>query len=502
MNLIKNIKRVWFVSCWIVMLVTAQFQYVSAQTSSSAHTRPNILFLLADDWGWPSADLYGDSIIQLPSFDWVASHGMLFNNAFCAAPSCSPSRASILTGEYPHRLEEGSQLWGILSARFPNYAVLLEKAGYKIGLQGKGYGPNGNEDLGGYKHNPAGRQYKDFADFLDSLKVGQSFCFWFGSHKPHRPYPKGVGEGLTIAPGKVQVPGFLPDVPEIRKDFLDYYYEVQEFDSACGEIIRLLRQKGLLENTLIVMSGDNGFPFPRAKANVYDGGTHVPLAVAWSGVIKPGSISNAFVNLSDLAPTFLESARLPIPKEMTAKSLLSILRGTSDGAQRDHVYLEMERHAYARVGNVGYPMRAIRTKSFLYIRNFEPERWPAGDSSALSRLGIFADCDESPSKEFIIAHPHLRPKYPGNKTYYQLAFGKRPSEELYDLKKDPYEMNNLAEDSSYKVMVVNFRKELKEQMQTTDDPRAKRPHTDVFDHYPYYGSEYIEQFPSKKGKSD
>ena len=490
--------KLWIVACFAVALLAVRADQACAQSAMASRSRPNILFLLADDWGWPVADVYGDSVVRVPTFDWVASHGMVFNNAFCAAPSCSPSRASILTGQYPHHLEEGSQLWGILTTKFPNYAVLLEKAGYRVGLHGKGYGPNGNEKLGGYAHNPAGRSYKDFGVFLDSLKTGQPFCFWFGSHKPHRPYPKGIGASLGIDPGTIQVPGFLPDVAEVQKDFIDYYYEVQEFDSACGEIIKLLREKGLLDNTLIVMSGDNGYPFPRAKANLYDGGTHIPLAIAWKGVVKPATTTDAFVRLSDLAPTFLESAGLPVPPEMTAKSLLPILKGTSGDAGRDRVYLEIERHAFARAGNVGYPMRAIRTKDYLYIRNFEPERWPAGDPTPLSRLGIFADCDGSPSKEFIIAHPELKPAYPGDKTYYELAFGKRPQEELYDLKKDPFEMNNLAGDAASKSVIAGFRNELARQMRASDDPRALDPHTDVFNHYPYYGGEFKGRASAKK----
>jgi arylsulfatase A-like enzyme len=492
----KNIGKEFFICCMVLLNVISTPKNATSQTADSIHSHPNILFLLADDWGWPSANLYGDSVIKLPTFDWIAAQGMLFNNAFCAAPSCSPSRASILTGEYPHQLEQGSQLWGTLLPKFPNYTVLLENAGYLVGLTGKGYGPSGNERSAGYVHNPAGKHYKNFSDFLDAVKKGQPFCFWFGSHKPHRPYPRGIGRNLDTPPAGVQVPAYLPDVREIQEDFLDYYFEVQQFDSACRRIVLLLKEKDLLKNTLIVMSGDNGFPFPRAKANLYDGGTHIPLAVMWKGVVTPKTVSNAFVSLADLAPTFLEAAGLPIPRQMTARSMLSILKGRKKDHPWDRVYLEMERHAYARKGNVGYPMRAIRTEKYLYIRNFEPERWPAGDPVSLSRLGAFADCDASPSKEFVITHDRLRIKK-SNETYFQAAFGKRPAEQLYVLKSDPYEMNDVAGNKRYRAILIRFRKELEKWMEKTNDPRANDPHTDVFNTYPYYGQELEDTILSK-----
>jgi arylsulfatase A-like enzyme len=476
-----NIKRKLLL-CIILLSGT-----VYCSKAQQANQKPNILFLFADDWSWPHAGVYGDAVVNTSTFDSLAHAGMLFTHAFCASPSCSPSRAAVLTGQYPHRLEAGSQLWGTLPKKFPTYTSLLEKAGYFVGSFQKGYGP-GNIYAGGYQHNPAGKRYKSFAAFLEEVKPGQPFCFWYGSHDPHRPYKKGSGKKAGMDPAKVNVPPWLPDVPEVRSDLLDYYVEVERFDNNCSKVLSLLKQKGLLKNTLVVISGDNGKPFPRAKANVYDGGTHIPLAVVWRGKIKAGSVNKSFVNLADLAPTFLQIAGLSIPKEMTAHSLLPILLGDKPETDRSRVYLEIERHAYARKGNVGYPMRAIRTKNFLYIRNFEPERWPAGDPELVFSVGPFGDCDPSPSKDFILSHRSLHiDNNASAPTYFQLAFGKRPKEELYDLNKDPNQMHNVAGEEKYKMILLSFRQQLQNWMWKTDDPRAFHPHTDIFNHYPYYG---------------
>lgn len=454
--------------------------------------RPNILFLFADDWSWPNAGVYGDTVVQTPTFDKLAREGMLFTNAYCTSPSCSPSRAAVLTGQYPHRLGPGSVLWGTLPKKIPVYTTLLEKASYLVGEYHKGYGPT-NYKAGEYHHNPAGRKYKSFSAFLDSLEAGQPFCFWYGSHDPHRPYKKGSGAKAGMNPAKVQVPAYLPDNSVIRKDLLDYYVEVQQFDSACARVISLLKENGLFKNTFIVISGDNGKPLPRAKANVYDAGTHAPLAIVWPGKIKPGQTFDGFVNLQDLAPTFLDVSGLKIPEQMTGQSLMPILLGKSDGSKRDRVYLEIERHAYVRPGNVGYPMRAIRTDDFLYIHNFEPERWPAGYPKKIYSVGPFGDCDSSPSKNFILNHRSLRPngEIAGTSeqlpTYFQLAFGKRPADELYDLRKDPYELHNVSGKKKYHHVLLKFRQMLQNWMWKTDDPRATNPHTNIFNTYPYYG---------------
>ena len=454
--------------------------------AAPADRRPNILLCIADDWAWPHASIYGDPVVRTPTFDRVAREGVLFTHAFSAAPSCTPSRAAILTGQAPHRLEEGGNLWGFLPAKFAVYPDLLEQAGYFVGFTRKGWGP-GDFKAGGRTRNPAGPQFADFAEFLRQAPRDRPFCFWFGSHDPHRPYQRDAGLKAGMKPELVRVPPFWPDAEQVRRDVLDYYFEVQRFDRETGELLALLEQQGRLDNTLIVITGDNGWPFPRSKANLYDAGTRQPFAVRWPARVPGGRRLEDFVNLADLAPTFLEAAGLkPLP-EMTGRSLLGLLTGREKPGRRNEVFLERERHANVRRGDLSYPIRALRTREFLYLRNFRPDHWPAGDPELYHSVGPFGDCDDGPTKRFILA----RRDDPRFACYFELCFGKRPAEELYELRKDPHQTLNLAGRPEYAAVQRRLRRRLEEWMKQTGDPRAFSD-DDRWDRYPYFGA------PAKK----
>ena len=464
------------------LLALAAWVIVSGIARAAApDERPNILFCLADDWSWPHAGVYGDRVIRMPNFERVAREGMMFNYCFSAAPSCTPSRAAMLTGQYPHRLREGGNLWGTLPKKYPVYPELLEAAGYDGGLWGKGWGP-GDFKPGGYSRNPAGRQFKSFAQFLGSVPDGKPFCFWLGSHDPHRPYDPGAGVAAGLKPDNVHVPAFWPDVPEVRGDILDYYARCQRFDAQLGEALSLLEKSGRLRNTLVLVSGDNGWPFPRAKCNLYDAGTRQPLAVLWPAKVKPGTVSDEFINMTDFAPTFLEAAGLTPPAQMTGRSFLGLLAGTEKPGSRSVAFVERERHANVRKGDLGYPMRAIRTREFLFVRNLKPDRWPAGDPEMWKAVGPFGDCDDGLTKQFILGHRE-DPKY---SKYFDLCFAKRPGEELFDVAKDPDNIHNLAADPQYADAKSKLAGQLDRWMKETDDPMAAGA-DDPFDRYPYYG---------------
>lgn len=469
---------------------------VSAQPATGGKdSRPNILFCLADDWGWPHAIEYGDKVVKTPNFDRVAREGVLFNFCFSAAPSCTPSRASILTGQAPHRLAEGGNLWGFLPSRFAVYPDLLEKAGYAVGEARKGWGP-GDFHAGGFTRNPAGPTFKTFEEFLKTVPDGKPFCFWWGSTQPHRPYKKGSGVAAGMKIEDVVVPPYLPDVPEVRSDILDYYAAVQDFDGQVGQCLAALEQRGVLDNTIVVVSGDNGWPFPRGKANLYDAGTRQPLAVRWPAKAKAGRVLDQFVILTDLAPTFLEAAGLKIPGDMTGHSILGLLTG-EDTAARDAAFAERERHANVRAGDASYPCRAIRTRDFLYIHNFALDRWPAGDPEKWKSVGSFGDIDGGPSKDFIIGHRDEEKFH----TFFELACGKRPAEELYDVRKDPYELKNVAGHPDYAAAQEKLRAELQKWMSDTADPRAVNPADDAWSHYEYFGEGPASRVGKKTGKA-
>src|SRR5688572_23966206 len=255
------------------LLIVSTFVPSESRTAEVQDSRPNILFCIADDWSFPHAGALGDKVVRTPNIDRLAREGVVFTNAFCAAPSCTPSRAAILTGRYPHELEQGGNLWSFLPAKFKVVPDVLEESGYGVGHTRKGWGP-GNFPAGGRERNPAGPNFRSLGEFLE--KSGEKpFWFWFGSQDPHRPYVRGSGAKAMLEAGKVEVPKVWPDTAEIRNDILDYYLEVERFDREIGELIVELEKAGKLKNTIVIVTADNGMPFPRAKANLYDLGSRV-----------------------------------------------------------------------------------------------------------------------------------------------------------------------------------------------------------------------------------
>lgn len=448
------------------------------RAATAPDSRPNILFCIGDDWGWPHAGAHGDKTVRTPHFDRVAREGALFNHAYCASPSCTPSRASILTGQMFYRLEQSANLWSTLDTKFKVYPTLLEQAGYTIGLTRKGWGP-GDFRVGGWTQNPAGPSFRNFETFFAQAPKDKPFCFWFGTNDPHRAYDPGSGLQSGLKLEDVVVPPFLPDVPEVRSDILDYYAEVERADREIGQMLSILEQAGKLENTIVVITGDNGWPFPRGKTNLYDYGCRQPLAIRWGAGMKGGRVIDDMVSFCDFAPTFLEAAGLQPLAEMTGRSFLGVLKSHQSGrvdAKRDRVIVGRERHvgANSRPGNVGYPMRAIRTHRYKYIRNYFPDRWPVANPPA------FADCDNGPTKSYLVKNaddPKVKP-------LFELSFGQRPAEELYDLGADPHEMKNLADDPACASIKKQLAADLEQYLRSTADPRIVGG-AEKFDEYLY-----------------
>ncbi len=478
-----------FISLWIT---GCQLTSVSPSGETLAGSRPNILFVISDDQSFPYASAYGDSSIHTPAFDRVAREGILFNNAFVASPGCSPSRAALLTGLNCWQLKEAGTHASLFPREFVAFPDLLEQAGYFIGFTGKGWGP-GDFRSSGRERNPAGRLINDremdsppeisntdyagnFGDFLAERPEGQPFFFWLGTHEPHRRFKKGIGREHGMDPSKVRVPAFLPDVAEVRDDMLDYGFEIQWFDQHLERAIRLLEEAGELDNTLIVVTSDNGMPFPRAKANVYEYGIHVPLAVRWGDKIKGGRISDDLVSLIDLFATFVDLAGAPYPEyKVESNSLLPLLGSTKSGVidtMRKEIFSSRERHSSSRWNNLGYPQRAIRTSQYLYIRNFKPERWPSGDPPE------FHDIDQA-SERFTIRHGD-DPRYA---EFFRLITDRRPAEELYDILADPACLHNLAGSARYEASLNHLRGRLGAYLMQTHDPRVTG-NGEVFESYP------------------
>ncbi len=502
--------------------------FLSASPARGADARPNIVFAFADDWG-RHASAYGkletggpNDVVRTPHFDRVAREGVLFRRAFVNSPSCTPCRSSLLSGQYFWRTGRAAILQGaIWDPDIPSFPLLLKEAGYHVGHTAKVWSPGSPVDapFGGRAlgYNAQGRQFNGFSqavaraenveggkqrlyeqvrgnfrDFLAKREdEDQPYCYWFGSTNCHRKWIQGSGKkqwGIDPDSLKGKLPPFLPDVPVVREDFADYLGEIQAFDAMLGVLLNELEARGELERTMIVVSGDHGFPgMPQGKCNLYDFGVAVPLAVRWPGAVPAGRVVEDFVNLTDLAPTFLEAAGRRPPEVMTGRSLVPVLRSSEGGQvdpKRDHVVVGRERHvAAARPGRLPYPQRAIRTKDFLYIRNFKPDRWPMGSGPGMGEpegpmpsyeelrentFAAFADLDASPSKAWIVANRDQ----PGVGRFFEIAFGRRPAEELYDLRIDPHQMNNVADEDGYEEVRVALEERLLGILRETGDPRV------------------------------
>ncbi|HTM50744.1 MAG TPA: sulfatase-like hydrolase/transferase [Bryobacteraceae bacterium] len=439
--------------------------------------RPNILFVIADDWGHGHAGAYGCNWIKTPNFDRVAREGILFNNTFTSNPKCSPCRATILTGRNTWQLKEAVDHFSIFPNEFAVYPDLLEKAGYFVGYTGKGWGP-GDFRSTGFEHNPAGREFqkytltpptsgispqdysRNFEYFLQQKPQDKSFCFWLGGHEPHRAYEPGSGLRAGKKLADVVLPKYYPDNRIIRSDMLDYAVEVEWFDRHLGLALQKLEQSGELDNTLIVVTSDHGMPFPRVKGQIYEHGFHIPLAIRWGKNIKPGRVIDDFINTRDFAPTFLEAAGLEPGGTMTGKSFMNILKSDKAGivdVSRSVMLVGKERHDLGRPNDWGYPVRAIRTADFLYIRNYEPDRWPAGDPETGYR-----NVDDGPTKEFLLS---------GFDEYYKMSFGKRPAEALYLVRTDPDCIHNVATDLKYAQTKRQLLEKMEEMLRSEGDPR-------------------------------
>ena len=496
--------------------------------------RPNIVFAFADDWGrYASAyrNQPGESsiheLIETPNFDRIADEGTLFLNANVPAPSCTPCRSSILTGRYFWQTGLGAILQGARwDETIPTYPLILEQSGYHIGYTYKVWSPGLtlNAPYGGARtaYESAGIRYNRFSEEVTDRPANQSivdakqdlldetganfdsfladrpddapFCYWWGPTNTHRTWQQGSGKELwDLDPDdlKGRMPEFLPDVPEIRQDFNDYLGECQAVDAGLGVLIDRLEAAGELDNTMIVVSGDHGIPgFPRAKCNLYNLGTEVSMAVRWPKEITAGRTVDDFVNLMDLAPTFLEAAGVDLPDQMTGKSLLPLLKSELSGQvepERTFVVTGKERHNLVDNVQVGeglpYPTRSIRTKDFLYIHNFEPDRWPAGEPIGLddptaepppadellnSYSVVYPDFDKGPTRSWMIHNRADEDVAP----LYELAFGKRPLEELYDLRSDPDYMANLATDPAYETTREQLHDQLMQILKEQSDPRV------------------------------
>lgn len=428
---------------------------------------------------------------------------MLFNNAYTPNAKCAPSRACILTGRNSWQLEPAANHWCYFPAKFKTYVEALKEHGYFVGKVAKGWAPGIATDADGKRREMTGKGFDkrkakppakainatdyaaNFQDFMDAHPKDEPFAFWYGCTEPHRAYE--YGAGVKYGGKKLsdidKVPAFWPDNETVRNDMLDYAFEVEHFDAHLVKMINLLEARGELDDTLIVVTADNGMPFPRIKGQEYEMSNHLPLAFMWpKGINNPGRIVTDYVSFIDFTPTFMEVAGVDMEEAGMApspgRSLTDIFNSEHDGRvtpSRDHVLIGKERHDIGRPDDQGYPIRGIVKEGILYIKNYETDRWPQGNPET-----GYLNCDGSPTKTVILQSRTAE----ASKPFWQWSFGKRVSEEMFDAAADPMCMNNLADAPAYAARKREMISQMKTEMTAQGDPRMAGKGY-IFEAFPY-----------------
>ncbi|MEX2261809.1 MAG: sulfatase [Bryobacteraceae bacterium] len=415
----------------------------AASAAQAPGSLPNLVFLISDDHSFPDLGCYGNNAIHTPNLDRMAREGMRFERAFVASPQCSPNRSSIFTGCTPHTTST-SRLHTPMPEWEPSFLEPLKERGYFTGAFRKVH--QGDEFNKRFHYYGSARE--PFERFFDALPGSRPFFLHVGFTDPHRPYRKGAFSPPHDA-AKVHVPPFLPDSPAIRADIAQYYDAIARMDSDSGRIFQLLQDRGLSGNTLVVMTGDNGMPFPRAKGGCYDPGIRVPMLAWWPGKIRPGSVTREMVSHVDLPVTWLDAAGIAKPRKMQGASFLPVLEGRSHQG-RSEVFAERNWH------NTFDPIRSIRAERYKLIYN-AAGRYPYRPASDLAA---------SPTWQ---SYLELARKGELSPVHMRLLDPSRPLLELYDLDRDPNEFHNLATSPDHAEVLAGLQRRLSAWMHQTYD---------------------------------
>jgi arylsulfatase A-like enzyme len=413
----------------------------------TASKRPNILYIHSHDTGRYTSP-YGYAV-PTPNLLRLASEGVIFRQAHTAAPTCSPSRACLLTGESAHNngmLGLANRGFEMTPAGYSHHIVryLKQQAGYYsalIGLQHIARDPNtiGYDHVESFRGNHVEQVAPAAVKFLQSAPKEP---FWltvgfFETHRKYRP-AEAADDWRTIEP-----PTPMPDVPATRRDMADFHATVRKLDWGVGEVLAALEANGLADNTLVISTTDHGIAWPTMKCNLYDGGMGVHLVMRGPGGFTGGKVCDALLSQLDLYPTLCELLNIPRPEWLQGRSFLPVLRGETPEIN-EAIFAEVNFHASYE------PKRAVRTKRWKYIRHFGGRTTP-----------VLPNCDDGPSKAYWVANGWAKQSV--------------AEEELYDLLFDPNERNNLAKDASHESTLNEMRKRLDDWMRSTNDPLLHGP---------------------------
>ncbi len=437
-------------------------------------TQPNILLITADDLNWNSVGAYGCATPEAtPNIDALAAEGLRFEHAHVAISVCQPSRGALMTGRYPHRSgQEGFHY--INGSGVPLLPERLRAAGYRVGILGKAWHSTPRQDFRWdlYQDMPDlgwGRDaqlYHGFArGFFEQARTdGAPFFLMANTHDPHRPFHGNDAElqgrqdirypapSRAYAPEEVAVPGFLPDLPEVRREVAEYAGSVRRCDDVVGRLLDALRETGQAANTLVMFLSDNGMAFPFSKTNCYLHSTKTPWIVRWPGRVAPGAVDREhFIHGVDFMPTILEAAGAAPPGGMDGSSFLGVLRGRPDPS-RTRVFTQF--HETAMRGR--YPMRCVQDRRFGYLFNAWADGRRAFRNESQSGRTFRAMQAAAATDAGIAARVAL--------------FRHRVVEEFYDFERDPDALHNLADDPAYRGELDRLRGELEAWMVRTGDP--------------------------------
>ncbi|MDO6693897.1 sulfatase [Aliiglaciecola sp. 3_MG-2023] len=420
--------------------------------SIQAQTQPNIILVIADDLSWDDLGAYGHETVKTPNLDKMAEKGMKFDNAYLTASSCSPSRSSIITGRYPHNTDAEQLHWALPAAQI-TFSEKLQEVGYWTAAAGKWH--LGDEVVDRFdvvhesrfgKDEPSGTD--KWLGLLDERPKDKPFFLWLASWDAHRPFFEGE-HPVKYAQEDVRMPPYYPATELYLNDFAAYYNEVSRLDYVVGQIVKKLESQGIADNTLIVFIADNGRPYARDKATLYDSGVKTPFIAYWPDGISAGIVSKSIISSIDIAPTFLTLANAELPSTLEGKTLTPLFKAPNTPF-RKYAFSERNWHDFEDHG------RSVRSEKYRYIRNNYNDL-PATPSADTVYHKTWAELVRL-NKQGALTNAQSRP-----------FLAPRPKEELYDLTSDPYELNNLASNKEYSNILMEHSEALEQWIKQTND---------------------------------
>lgn len=456
-------------------------------TIVSAAERPNVLLITVDDMNWDSVGAYGCPIENItPNIDRLASEGLRFEHSHVTIAICQPTRAVWMTGRYPHN--SGALGFDPIRKGVPTLVEALHKAGYHTGLMAKHGHVVPTRKAAWHEIVPAedlknGRSpehyYKRAKVFLDAAKeAGRPFFLMANAQDPHRPFfgskqeanakkndhknnSHQYGGGFPDAsrvfrPKDAIIPGFLPDIPDVRKELAQYFTSVHRADQVTGAVLKALDESGEADNTLVMFLSDHGMALPFAKTNVWRNSTRTPWIIRWPGVVKPGTHDKThLVSGIDLCPTVLDALGLKPLDGTDGHSFVGVLKGQDDSTRTD-VFTQINTIASKR----DYSMRSVQNARYGYIYNAWADGETAFKNESQSGLTFKAMQQAAKTNESIAARVK--------------QFVYRSKEEFYDYEKDPNALHNLIDDPSHADRIREFRQLMRKRMKDSGDPKLEQ----------------------------